>query len=119
MNDETYQKTGQYASWLVLGEFAVAAVLLLFLVLMVVGNLISSGAFSISYQAGEIITVAIALVYGLAYLGNLSLAVIGLYLYVSEKREGLPGMGHLLNWILIAATLVPVLVLIAAVFSSM
>ncbi len=119
MNEETYPKTGSYALWLVLGEFAGAAIILLLLLLMVVGNLISSGTYSLGYQTGQFITLAIAIVYGLAYLGNLGLAVIGLYLFATEKREGLPVTGHLINWVMVAATLVPVLVLMAAIISSM
>jgi len=55
----------------------------------------------------------------LAYLGNLVIGILGLYLYASEKREGYPGTGHLTNWVLLSATLVVVLVLVAAVFSSL
>jgi hypothetical protein len=44
---------------------------------------------------------------------------MGLYLYATEKREGYPGTGHLLNWILLSATLVLLLALIAAVISSL
>ena len=84
-----------------------------------VGNLISSSAFDFGYGAGQIIMVGMALVYGLAYLGNLVIGILGLYLYASEKREGYPGTGHLTNWVLLSATLVVVLVLVAGVFSSL
>ncbi len=86
---------------------------------MVVGNLVSSRAFDFGYNTGPIIMVVMGLVYGLAYLGNLVIGILGLYLYASEKREGYPGTGHLTNWVLLSATLVVVLVLVAAVFSSL
>jgi hypothetical protein len=115
----TYQKLDRAALWLLVGEFSGAALLLALLILMVIGNLISSRAFDLSYDTGQIITVIIALVYGIAYLGNLVIGIMGLYLYANEKREGYPGTGHLVNWIFLSATLGIILVLIAALFSSM
>jgi hypothetical protein len=115
----TYQKLDRAALWLLIGEFGGAALLLALLILMVVGNLISPRAFNLSYDTGQIITVIIALVYGLAYLGNLVIGIVGLYLFANEKREGYPGTGHLINWTLLSATLAVILVLIAALFSSM
>ena len=117
--NETYQKLDRAALWLLVGEFGGAALLLTLLLLMVVGNLISSSAFNLGYDAGQAITIGIALVYALAYLGNLIIGIMGLYLYANEKREGYPGTGHLMNWVLLSATLAIVLVLIAALFSSM
>ena len=119
MKNETYQKLDRAALWLLVGEFGGAALLLAFLLIMVVGNLISPGAFDLDYSAGEAVGAAIALVYGLAYLGNLVVGTMGLYLYASEKREGWPGAGHLVNWTLLSATIAVGLVLIAAAFSSM
>jgi hypothetical protein len=116
---ETYQKLDRAASWLLVGELSGAALLLVLLLLMVIGSLISSGAFNFGYGTGQVVTIGIALIYGVAYLGNLVIGILGLYLYVSEKREGYPGTGHLVNWTLLSATLVIVLVLIAAVFSSL
>jgi hypothetical protein len=116
---DTYQKLDRAALWLLVGEFGGAALLLVLLLLMFVGNLISAGAFNLGYSTGQAITISIALVYGLAYLGNLVIGILGLYLYASEKREGYPGTGHLMNWMLLSATLAVVLVLIAALFSSM
>ena len=115
----TFQKLDRAALWLLVGEFGGAALLLALLILMVIGNLISSRAFNLGYDTGQIITVIIALVYGLAYLGNLVIGIMGLYLYANEKREGYPGTGHLVNWIFLSATLAIILVLIAALFSSM
>ena len=117
--NETYQKLDRTALWLIIGEFGGAAILLALLLLMVVGNLVSSRAFDFGYNTGPIIMVVMGLVYGLAYLGNLVIGILGLYLYASEKREGYPGTGHLTNWVLLSATLVVVLVLVAAVFSSL
>ena len=119
MNNETYQKLDRSALWLLVGEFSGAGILLLFLLLMIVGNLISPYAFDIDYNARESIMGVIAFVYGLAYLGNLAIGIIGLYLFVTEKREGYPGTGHLLNWTLVSATLLLAVALILAVFSSM
>lgn len=117
--NETYQKLDRAALWLLVGEFGGAVVLLALLILMVVGNLISSNAFDLNYSTGEAISLGIALVYGLAYLGNLVIGVMGLYLYANEKREGYPGTGHLLNWMLLSATIAIILVLIAALFTSL
>ena len=117
--NDTYQKLDRAALWLLVGEFGGAALLLTLLLLMAIGNLISSNAFDIGYGAGEIVTLGIALIYGLAYLGNLVIGVMGLYLYANEKREGYPGTGHLLNWMLLSATLAIVLTLAAALFSSL
>jgi hypothetical protein len=117
--NDTYQKLDRAALWLLIGEFGGAAILLTLLLLMLIGNLISSSAFNMGYGTGQIATLGIALVYGLAYLGNLVIGIMGLYLYASEKREGYPGTGHLTNWILLSATLVIVLVLVAAAFSSL
>jgi hypothetical protein len=117
-NNDTYQKLDRAALWLLIGEFGGAAILLALLLLMVVGNLVSSRAFDFGYNTGPIIMVVMGLVYGLAYLGNLVIGIVGLYLYASEKREGYPGTGHLTNWVLLSATLVIVLVLVAGVFSS-
>jgi len=117
--NDTYQKLDRTALWLIIGEFGGAAILLALLLLMVVGNLVSSRAFDFGYNTGPIIMVVMGLVYGLAYLGNLVIGILGLYLYASEKREGYPGTGHLTNWVLLSATLVVVLVLVAAVFSSL
>ena len=119
MNNDTYQKLDRSALWLLVGEFGGAALLLVLLILIFVGNLISYGAFDWDYSTGEIITLVIALVYGLAYLGNLVIGIMGLYLYATEKREGYPGTGHLLNWTLLSATIALVLFLIAALFSTM
>lgn len=115
----TYQKLDRAALWLLLGELSGAAFLLTLLILMVIGNLISSNAFHLGYETGEIITLLIALGYGLAYLGNLIIGIWGLYLYANEKRDDHPGTGHLINWTLLSATLAVVLILIAAAFSSM
>lgn len=119
MNNETYQKLDRSALWLLIGEFGSAALLLVLLLLIVIGNLISDNAFNWDYSTGELITAIMALAYGLAYLGNLVIGVMGLYLYATEKREGYPGTGHMLNWTLLSATLVIVLALIAASMSSM
>jgi len=116
---ETYQKLDRAAIWLLIGEFSGAALLLVLLLLMVIGNLISSGAFNFGYDIGPIIVIGIALIYGMAYLGNLVIGILGIYLYASEKREGYPGTGHLVNWTLLSATLVIVLVLIAGILSSL
>ena len=117
--NETYQKLDRAALWLLIGEFGGAALLLALLLLMVIGNLVSSGAFDMGYNGGQIAMMGMALVYGLAYLANLVIGIMGLYLYASEKREGYPGTGHLMNWVLLSATLAIVLVLVAGVFSSM
>jgi hypothetical protein len=117
-SNETYQKLDRAALWLLIGEFGGAAILLVLLLLMVIGNLISSSAFNMGYNTGQIVALGIGLIYGLAYLGNLVIGIMGLYLYASEKREGYPGTGHLTNWVLLSATLVIVLVLIAAALSS-
>lgn len=113
-----YQKLDRAALWLLVGEFCGAALLLVLLLLMVIGSLISSGAFNFGYNTGQVVMIVIGFIYGLAYLGNLIIGILGLYLYVTEKHEGYPGTGHLVNWTLLAATLVIVLVLIAAIFSS-
>lgn len=115
----TYQKLDRAALWLLVGEFGGAALLLALLILMVIGNLISPRAFNLGYDTGQVITIIIALVYGLAYLGNLVIGIAGLYLYANEKREGYPGTGHLINWTLLAATIALALVLIVALFGSM
>ena len=117
--NNTYQKLDRAALWLLVGEFGGAALLLALLLLMVIGNLISSNAFDMGNGTGPVIAIVIALTYGLAYLGNLAIGILGLYLYASEKREGYPGAGHLINWVLLSATLAIVLVLVAAVLSSM
>ncbi len=117
-SNETYQKLDRFALWLLIGEFGGAALLLVFLILTVVGNLISPRTFDFSYSSGEIVGIAVALVYGLAYLGNLVIGIIGLYLYANEKREGYPGTGHLVNWTLLAATIALALVLIVALFGT-
>jgi hypothetical protein len=119
MNKDMYQKLDRYALWLLAGEFGGAALLLVFLLLIVVGNLVSDGAFDWSYQTGEIIAAVIGFAYGLAYLGNLSIGTTSIYLYVTENHEGYPGTGHLLNWTFLSATILIVLVLIAAIFSSL
>lgn len=119
MNNDTYQKLDRSALWLLVSEFGGAALLLVLLLLIVVGNLISAGAFNWDYSTGDIITLVIAFVYGLAYLANLVIGVMGLYLYATEKREGYPGTGHLLNWILLSATVAFALILIVALFSSL
>jgi hypothetical protein len=116
---ETYQKLDRAALWLLVGELCGAVLLLVLLLLMVIGSLISSGAFNFGYYTGQVAAIGIALIYGLAYLGNLVIGILGLYLYVSEKHEGYPGTGHLVNWTLLSATLVIVLVLIVAAFSSL
>jgi hypothetical protein len=119
MNNETYQKLDRAALWLLVGEFGGAAVLLVVLLLTVIGNLISPNAFDLNYSTGEIVGIGVALVYGLAYLGNLVIGIIGLYLYANEKREGYPGTGHLVNWTLLATTIALALILIVALFGSM
>jgi hypothetical protein len=96
-----------------------AAILLTLLLLMMIGNLVSAGAFDTGYGTGQVVAIGIGLVYGLAYLGNLVIGIMGLYLYAHGKREGYPGTGHLTNWVFLSATLIVVLVLIAAAFSSM
>ena len=117
--NDTYQKLDRAALWLLIGEFGGAAILLTLLLLMLIGNLISSSAFNMGYNSGQVVTLGVALIYGLAYLGNLVIGIMGLYLYASEKREGYPGTGHLMNWVLLSATLIIVLVLVAAAFSSL
>ncbi len=118
-SNDTYQKLDRAALWLLVGEFGLAALLLALLVLMVIGNLISSSTFRWGYNTGQLIAVMMGVVYGLAYLGNLMIGMWGLILHTLQKREGYPGTGHLLNWTLLSATLVIVLVLIAAAFSSL
>ena len=115
---ETYQKLDRVAIWLLVGEFSGAALLLVLLLLMVIGNLISSGAFDFGYGAGQVVTIGIALIYGVAYLGNLIIGIVGLYLYASNKQEGYPGTGHLINWVFLSATLIFLLIGIISIFSS-
>jgi hypothetical protein len=117
--NDTYQKLDRAALWLLVGEFGLAALMLALLILMVVGNLISYNAFRMGYGASQAIAIGIALIYGLAYLGNLSIGVLGLVLYARDHREGYPGTGHLMNWILLSATIAFVLIGIAAIISSM
>jgi hypothetical protein len=116
---DTYQKLDRYALWLLVGEFGGAALLLALTLLMLVGNLISYNAFRMGYGASQAIALGIAIVYGLAYIGNLSIGILGLMLYARDNREGYPGTGHLTNWVLLSATLAIVLFAIAAVVSSM
>jgi hypothetical protein len=116
--NETYQKLDRAALWLLIGEFGGAALLLALMILMIVGNLISSSAFDLGYQAGEIIAAVIAIAYVLAYLANLVIGIMGLYFYVSEKREGYPGTGLLLDWILVSTTLWIALIAIALFTAS-
>jgi len=117
--NDTYQKLDRAALWLLVGEFGVAAFLLVLTLLMFIGNLISYAVFSMGYSTGEAVALGIALIYGLAYLANLSIGVPGLFLYTRDNREGYPGTGHLVNWVFLSATLVIVLVAIAAIFTSM
>jgi hypothetical protein len=118
-SNETYQTLDRTSLWLLMGEFGGAALLLVLLILMVVGNLISPRTFDLGYSGGQVITLVIGLIYGFAYLGNLVIGIMSLYLYAQGKREGYPGTGHLMNWVLLSATLVVVLVLVAAAFLSL
>ena len=61
--------------------------------------------------SGEIFLWAVALPYGLAYLGNMVVGLWGLITYMQEEKEGYPGTGHLLNWIYLFSTLLIVLTL--------
>jgi hypothetical protein len=118
-SNETYQKLDRSALWLLVGEFGLAALLLVLTLLMFIGNLISYDAFNMGYSTGGAIAMGIGLVYGVAYLANLSIGILGLILYARDNRAGYPGTGHLINWILLSATLVIVLIGIAVIVSSM
>ena len=111
--NETYQKLDRAALWLLIGEFSSAALLLALMFLVIIGNLISPYAFDLDYRVGEALALIIALLYGLAYLANLVIGILGLFQYARENREGYPGTGHLLNWILVSTTLWVALILIA------
>lgn len=115
---DTYQKLDRAALWLLAGEFSGAALLLTIWLLMIVGNLISAGAFDFGYRTGEVIAAVIAFSYALAYLANLTIGVLGLVRYAQEGREGYPGTGHLLNWMLVATTLWVALFLIAVLTAN-
>jgi hypothetical protein len=115
---DTYQKLDRAALWLVVGEFGLLALLGLLIILMVVGNMISYDAFNFGYNTGEMVALGIGLVYGVAYLGNLFIGIAGLYLYASEKREGYPGTGHLVNWVVVSSTIFIAVIFIAAVLTS-
>jgi hypothetical protein len=118
-SDEMVNNLDRAALWLVFGEFCGAALIVVLMALMLVGNLISPNAFDMGYGAGGIIAAGVAFVYGLAYLGNLGIGVVGLYAYIMERREGYPGTGHLLNWMFLSATIVMVLFLLIAYSASM
>jgi len=116
--NDTYHKLDRAALLLLVGEFGMAAILLLLTLLMVIGNLISPYAFDFGYSTGQAVTLGIVFVYGLAYLGNLSLGILGLILYARDNREGYPGTGHLANWVFLSATLWVPLLLVAAFVSG-
>ncbi len=116
--NNTYQNLDRAALWLVFGEFALAALLLMLAISMVAGNLMSGGALYLDYGTGEIIGLSIALIYGFAYLANLSIGILGLFFYVRDNREGYPGTGHLVNWFLSAATVWVVLFLVIMVIMN-
>jgi hypothetical protein len=113
--NDTYHKLNRAALWLLVGEFSGVALLLTLMLLMIIGNLISPYGFDVGYRTGEAIALLIAFSYGLAYLANLVIGIIGVVLYVREGREGYPGTGHLVNWILAATTLWVALFLIAII----
>ncbi|MEW5939455.1 MAG: hypothetical protein AB1750_07330 [Chloroflexota bacterium] len=113
MNNDTYHKLDRAALWLLVGEFGLAALLLLLTLLMVIGNMISYNAFDFGYSAGEAISLGIVFIYALGYLANLTIGVMGLILYARDNREGYPGTGHLANWTFLSATLWIGLLLVA------
>ncbi|KAF0108595.1 MAG: hypothetical protein FD146_481 [Anaerolineaceae bacterium] len=116
---DTYQKLDRAALWLLVGEFGLAGLLLILTIVMTVGGLISYDSYYLDYGTSEIIALVVVLVYGLAYLGNLSIGVLGLALSALDAREGYPGTGHLINWVFLSATLVIVLFVFVMVFLSM
>ncbi len=117
-SNNTYKNLDRAALWLVFGELALAALLLMLAISMVIGNLMSGGAIYLDYGTGEIIGLSIALLYGFAYLANLSIGILGLFFYVRDNREGYPGTGHLVNWFLSSATIWLVLFLVIMVFMN-
>lgn len=116
--NETYQKLDRAALWLLIGEFGGAALLLALYLLMTIVNLISPYTIFLR-SMGEKISLGIALVYGTAYLGNLVIGNMGLYLYTTEQREGYPGTGHLTNWMVLSATLIFIIAGIAIAITDM
>jgi hypothetical protein len=69
-----------------------------------------TGFFDFIYS-DDIFLLAVALPYGLAYLGNMLVGPWGLITYIQEEREEYPGTCHLLNWIYLFSTLLIVLTL--------
>jgi len=116
--NDTYHKLDRAALWILTGEFGLAAILILLTLMMAAANLISPYAFDFGYSSGQAITLGIVFIYGLAYLGNLSLGILGLILYARDNREGYPGTGHLANWVFLSATLWAPLLLVAIFLSG-
>ncbi len=99
--NETYHRLDRLALWVLLFEFGYAGVLIVLLILTLVANLISGNSAS---DAGTIFVLATILPYGLAFLGNLTIALWGMVLHLRENLQGPVGAGHLLNWIFVSAT---------------
>ena len=116
--NDTYHKLDRAALWILVGEFGLAALLLLLTLLMAISNMISYNAFDFGYSAGQAIALGIVFIYGLAYLANLTVGLMGLILYARDNREGYPGTGHLANWIFLSATLWVALLLVAIFISG-
>jgi hypothetical protein len=116
---DTYQKLDRAALWLIIGEFCVAGLLMCLTFLLAAGSLASSGGYWFDYGTGEAVALGIALLYILAYLGNVVIGVWGLLLYALDHREGYPGTGHLINWVFLAATVVIVLFVFVLVIGNL
>lgn len=89
-SNDTYQKLDRAALWLLVGEFGGAALLLALWLLMIIGNLISAGAFDFGYRTGEVIAAVIAFSYALAYLANLTIGILGLVVMHRMAARAIP-----------------------------
>ena len=103
----TYQKLDRAALWLFFGEFGGMALVVIMLFLFMIGNLILPATFSFYFDFGTTMTIQqiIILIYGLTFIGNLSIGLFGLFIYLRDHHKGYPGIGHLINWLYLASTI--------------
>ena len=115
----TFNSLNKFALWYLACELSYAALLAAIGVVIFFGSLIARDVFYFGYYAEDVAVLAIALPYGLAYIGNLVVGIWSLFLYIIDEREGLPGMGLLLNWAFVITLFWAFLVLLVIVAASL
>jgi hypothetical protein len=118
-NPITLEKLDGFALRFLAAELGYAALLVVIEILSLVITLIVPDSFGPFFDIQIIAVFAVLIPYTLAYLGNLIIGILGLVLYIQDRKQGYPGTGLLLNWIFVFSLFWVILLLVTVLLPQL